>query len=296
MHVPHRQRRFTTRRVALTGAAGWPLAVAMAAALAVASCVELTGPTPPPESQVMEVPAEYEHWWQLTEQCSGLSGDFHDVRWLVLEDTHSIPQHNAQAAWYSRGNQILVVDGYQQNGRLIRHEMLHALLGRSVSGHPREYFVQACAGVVSCAGQCEAEAGTRDRYEDAPMVLPETLHLSARVAPDTLERYAIGRVCVTVTVSARNPHDHPVRVALPERPSGYSPTFGWRIGQSHGGLVGKPRNALAFGAGETRRHVFDCVHLGPVVHLVPGLDPGDHLLYGSLLSAESEPARLTVSP
>jgi hypothetical protein len=41
------------------------------------------------------------------------------------------------------------------NAAIVRHEMLHDLLGRG--DHPAEYFQRRCAAVVACNEACRAD-------------------------------------------------------------------------------------------------------------------------------------------
>jgi hypothetical protein len=42
-----------------------------------------------------------------------------------------------------------------EQGALVRHEMLHDLLGRG--DHPAEFFQRRCGAVVYCNAECRAD-------------------------------------------------------------------------------------------------------------------------------------------
>jgi hypothetical protein len=90
----------------------------------------------------MQPPAVYREWWSKTEACSGLTGDFDRVEWLVVPG-HSFSCASGRCAghWQS-SHQIYIAGDWTMNELVVRHEMLHDLLGRS--GHPNPPFGQGC--------------------------------------------------------------------------------------------------------------------------------------------------------
>ena len=76
------------------------------------------------------------------EACSGRTGDFDRVRWSVIEG-HSFPCASGQCAghWES-GHHIFIASDWQTNEMVVRHEMLHDLIGRP--GHPDPPFAKGC--------------------------------------------------------------------------------------------------------------------------------------------------------
>lgn len=93
-------------------------------------------------SESMEAPAVYREWWDKTEACSGLSGDFDRVEWLVVPG-YSFPCSSGQCAGHwERGHQIYVADEWKLNEMVVRHEMLHDLLDGG--GHPNPPFGEGC--------------------------------------------------------------------------------------------------------------------------------------------------------
>ncbi len=87
-------------------------------------------------------PLLYREWWAKTEACSGRVGDFGRVRWFVVEG-HSFDCPGGQCAgrWES-GHAIYLASDYEANELVVRHEMLHELLGRP--GHPDPPFGPEC--------------------------------------------------------------------------------------------------------------------------------------------------------
>jgi hypothetical protein len=92
--------------------------------------------------QPMTAPDVYRLWWDKTEACSGLSGDFDRVEWLVVPG-HGFTCSSGQCAghWES-DHRIFIAQDWAQNEMVVRHEMLHDLLGRP--GHPNPPFGHGC--------------------------------------------------------------------------------------------------------------------------------------------------------
>lgn len=90
----------------------------------------------------MDPPPVYREWWAKTEACSGLTGDFDRVRWLVVEG-HSFPCASGRCAghWES-SHQIYISADWTMSEMVVRHEILHDLLGRT--GHPNPPFGEGC--------------------------------------------------------------------------------------------------------------------------------------------------------
>ena len=71
-------------------------------ALLTLSCCETTTFTvPPPAAERINPPAEWRALWKEVEQCSGLSGNFNDVRWFrVLEEMRDTAGVSEAGMWY----------------------------------------------------------------------------------------------------------------------------------------------------------------------------------------------------
>src|SRR5699024_2935350 len=114
-------------------------------------------------------------WWGMTEACSGHSGELSAVRWYRVPGwTVPVNGEAAAAFWTTGGNQIVIADELVEDGEVVRHEMLHALLGER--GHPTEPFLTSCASVLSCGRVCEPWHAPRPDYVVLP---PDFLDVSS---------------------------------------------------------------------------------------------------------------------
>jgi hypothetical protein len=94
----------------------------------------------------MHPPPEFELWWEKTEACSGLQGDYTRISWYVVPAAASFQTDVGEVVglWTrsSDGSEITLAGNYMDSELVVRHEMLHDLLGRQ--GHPPYYFVELC--------------------------------------------------------------------------------------------------------------------------------------------------------
>jgi len=228
-----------------------------------AACESATGIPFPDAAVRVNAPAIYRQWWAMTEACAGRKGDFDAVSWYVVPGVWTIPDaDNAVGVWYSAGNRIVLAEREARWGDVVRHEMLHALLGKRVSGHPRAEFVGKCGGVVDCADTCLQDGGPPIPPQAGAVTIdPSAIEVNVAVTPsapssDTLDGY------FSMIVTARNPATHPVVVRLPESgDAGPPPSFSFRIGQG-GYQISYDMRAEApevtqFAPGETKQFVFD---------------------------------------
>lgn len=90
----------------------------------------------------MDAPAIYQEWWAKTEACSGIHGNFDRLRWSVI-DGNSFPCSSGQCAghWNS-DHHIFLASDWVMNEMVVRHEMLHDLIGQP--GHPAPPFGEGC--------------------------------------------------------------------------------------------------------------------------------------------------------
>ena len=238
------------------------------AALAQTACVVPTeAPTFPAGAVEYQAPPVYRLWWNLVESCSGLSGDFSAVRFYD-EPGVTIATAGADSAngyWFGDGNRILVGQERMYEGPLLRHEMLHALLGRAEgSGHPRQYFIDRCGGVVHCQGACLTNDPAPPAPDpSAPQVQPSDMRMDVRVDPSPFDSTTYdGWAAITVTVT--NPFSHTVWVDAPISALGYTLANGLT---QETPLFESP---LPFTSGEVRRQVFDVQFDGGAMRLAPG--------------------------
>jgi hypothetical protein len=90
----------------------------------------------------IQAPAFYREWWSRTEACSGLTGDFDTVRWFAVPGHgFECPSGTCAGRW-ERGHRIFISADFESNELVVRHEMLHELIGHG--GHPNPPFGPEC--------------------------------------------------------------------------------------------------------------------------------------------------------
>ncbi len=232
--------------------------------VATISCDGITEPDFPAGAVLIDPPRVYTMWWRLTEACSGVTGDLASVRWYDVPNASEIVVAGSpeQGYWWADGDRIVIAGKDLLAGQLVRHEMLHALIG---AGHPHEYFMDKCEGVVACVGPCLHEAGDTP-VPPADAVTIDVTDLSIESDVQTSDAsVATDSGWAAITISARNPRGEPVWVSLrtvaPNEKA--SATFGYDFHCISGGCgSGGEYNfvwddKIGFAAGQTRRYVFD---------------------------------------
>jgi len=96
----------------------------------------------PAGDQPMAAPDVYRTWWAKTEACSGLTGDFDRVQWEVVPGASFTCSSGHCAGHWESDHRIWIAGEYLNNEMVVRHEMLHDLLGHS--GHPSPPFGEGC--------------------------------------------------------------------------------------------------------------------------------------------------------
>lgn len=130
--------------------------LALVALVAVAAC-GVTDPQPlPPGAEQIYQPSYFADLWHEAETCSGKTGDRLAVPFYRVYATGQIELDGVTGAAFYQGEHHRIIltswllDDTQPNQdfrrRIIRHEMLHAIL--RASDHPPEYFEVKCGPLV----------------------------------------------------------------------------------------------------------------------------------------------------
>ena len=244
------------------------------AALMLAACRDLVDPPLPATAERFTPPPVYARWWAMTEACSGMSGRLDAIRWHVVPGVSTFESRGllVNGYWSAGSNQIVLSGTARLDGPTVRHEMLHALVGRA--GHPRELFLRRCAGLVSCGPVCFEDANApREPDASAVLITVDALQVAVEVSPASPLAPG-GDGFLTMTVSARNPASHPV--VLERQTTSASGYFFEIVGggeRRQGGILWLDPEVVSFAPGEVKRQVFDFPIASPGVpglRLVPG--------------------------
>ena len=113
-------------------------------------------PELPAGAESLTPPASYANWWRDTEQCAGMSGDMSRITWFVVPGRTSFVYQDGKydGYWWNGVHWIILAGDKVSDSLIVRHEMLHELLGRG--DHPPAYFQQKCAAVVVCNDMCRS--------------------------------------------------------------------------------------------------------------------------------------------
>jgi hypothetical protein len=120
----------------------------MAVSVAVlAGCTPTEPGSPIPAGAVrVSAPAIYAEWYSRTEACAGLRGTATQIQWYVVPgvETFETDAGPKVGMWTRRGDRewIVVAGNYLDHEMVVRHEMLHSILG--AHGHPEDYFTARC--------------------------------------------------------------------------------------------------------------------------------------------------------
>ena len=242
----------------------------------------------PEAAEPFRPPAIYGRWWAMTEACSGRRGDFRAIQWYRLPgSSFSHEGDQVSGLWTSR-RQIVLAEHSILEGPTVRHEMLHELV--RAGGHPRDAFLDRCAGLVGCYS-CD----TDQWRAPAPylLVAPDSLRVTSEVV--LLPRESDGERWLAVTVRARNPYARAVLVnVLSGR--GSLPTF---LIDVRGPLGGRQRNvaatdssALFFAAHETKSWLFEFLVADSLGEFT--VPPGRHRVTGGYAWHRSAAVELSI--
>lgn len=259
----------------------------LAAGAVTLGCGDVVAAPLPPGSEQIAPPPAYRLWWQMVESCSARTAPFERVSWYVIPGAAqlSATQPDVQGEWFPDGNRIVLAGKFQLAGPLVRHEMLHALLGAHASDHPRDEFLGRCGGVVVCEGECLKDAGVpTSPPEGTPVVPPDSLDLGAEITPAAPSASAAGGY-FALTLTARNPTSHAMLVLLrSSAPLFVRPvTFSYLLAVGSLSVQNNVRvmdaSEVLFAPGETKRQVFD-FHVGDDA-TTGGLPVGDARVVGA---------------
>jgi hypothetical protein len=232
-------------------------------------CERITDPSLPSDAERFAPPSAYAQWWAITEACSGIVRPLEAVEFYRVPhaSVHTPDDGDVAGYWSSASNRIVLAEPYVDHGRIVRHEMLHALVRGG--GHPPAYFQGRCEGVVDCP-----EVGCRDAGPpptrapaNAPVLEVAALDVRMDLLPNPVSRTGADSV-LAVVVRVTNPRPEPVWVPLEATPSvpgapTYAGFFGiairamWTETQVVGMQQSILRAPVPFAAGETRQFVFD---------------------------------------
>ncbi|MGH7629419.1 MAG: hypothetical protein ACREOF_08505 [Gemmatimonadales bacterium] len=103
-------------------------------------------PSAPSLHERFQPPAVYRTWFDATESCSVLQGDFERLRFYrVPGDEFACPSGTCVARW-TDDHEIFLAEAFLQNEMVVRHEMLHDLIGNP--GHPDPPFGESGCGLT----------------------------------------------------------------------------------------------------------------------------------------------------
>ena len=112
----------------------------------------------PAGSEPWEPPAVYREWWQKTQACSGLSGNFDRVEWMIVPGESFTCSSGQCVGHWDPGHKIFLASNWSMHEMVVRHEMLHDLMRRS--GHPSPPFGHGCPLTWETWPSSQATPGT----------------------------------------------------------------------------------------------------------------------------------------
>lgn len=134
-----------------------PVLVAAIALLVGAACSDPTDALTYENRRAFSPPMEtYSRWWAQLEKCSERSRDLAGIRWFLADDIGG-----PRGQWISN-REITLLTGYEDEFRVVKHEMLHDLL-RGDGDHSHEAW-QTCVDVDRMPGDPLIPTGTYE-YE-----------------------------------------------------------------------------------------------------------------------------------
>ncbi len=228
--------------------------------MALLGCGSLVDPPLPPNSVSLTPPGIYSTWWNMVQNCSGLSGRMADIKWYQVQNTTFISTDGKLATgyWSSASNEIVLASGSLLDGGTVRHEMLHALV-RS-PGHPRSAFLEQCGGIVDCSQDCVSDAGPLPHF-NGRVLISDSIQVAFRIDP-TAPSGSANDATFMVTVMATNPTGDSISVNLdPDNPTRrpFAALLSGTVGVRGLQVALDDSSLVRFAPHQTKQHVFDFV-------------------------------------
>ena len=277
---------------------GRRLGTAAALCAGLTTCRLPTAPPLPAGAEIITPPAVYARWWAMTESCSGVRGAFQDITFFEVPGVADFESDGRRVVgyWTSGGNQIVLAGEAVLDGGSVRHEMLHALI--RIGGHPRDQYLEKCAGVVDCGAACIADAGSPPPADPAALtLLPSSLEVTTEISPAAPTTERDGGFFV-VTVAVRNTLQRPVVARLGNNTGARPLSFQYDVRGPTGGTVGAEvaldPSVVTFAPGEVKRQLFDF----SIGNDLPArrLPPGTYSVVGAYGSHRTDATAVTVGP
>lgn len=261
-----------------------------------AACGEnIVDPELPPGAVQFTPPSLYKLWWEMTQSCVGVFESFDSVRWFESPELPVVDGDMVTAYWSAGTNQIVLHSSVVRDPRVVRHEMVHALL-RS-KGHPREVFMEDCVGFVSCSASCREDGGPAPTPDPSNQRVPsDAMTVTAALTP-LAPRVSENDGYFSLTVRATNARTFPVVVTLGGMPGTERVAFSAILAGDMSAIYPVPvidSSIVTFGAGETKTYVFDFfAGSGSGVGVVP---PGQYFIAGKYGDAFAPTRQMTTMP
>lgn len=275
-----------------------PLIFILSSCLSATACQDFIGSEFPRSAVAFSPPAHFRLWWKVVEACSGRRASFDAVEWYKVSvfDGLTLRGDHAAGVWFANGNRIVISDAWIGQGSLVRHEMLHAILGSGA--HNPDIFGGTCTDEVVCGRDCGDQTPLPGAVE-IPVGLLEVKADFYPVAPSISEH---GRRAVVV-VHVRNPTIDNVFVSA-GRFSEAQCAVGFRIAAAGRDRVVQGCRYLGYNPadarvylkrGENRRLLFE-VDLGISRYGSPSIGAEDVTISAIFLDHMVHPRSVTILP
>jgi hypothetical protein len=190
---------------------------------------------------------QYLLWWKLVEECSHKRRSM-DIQWFttngVLMNYESSTAVGAYRPWPDR-----IALAYPDNGPIVRHEMLHALLERD--GHPLNQFAGSCNGFVNFEPPQDFGVSAAELASAATLPADSALTVSLSTFPAVPSLSLFGGHFVFV-VTATNTLAHSVVIPHPGAAYVQFADSAYAYGAAY-----NTTSRVFFRAGQSRRVIID---------------------------------------